>query len=209
VPYPMSYGSLTRHSREVYRVQEGGNQRDPEKELEDVFELLSVHPGFQVFRIRQSPVLVRIGYWIGRVVKLLLSLKFCVDFDHGLTLLSSRIRFEGSSVIVLDLLWYAPSVPSDCSIFVHFLDESGNICLQGDHALPSGPPGLSGLVPTQRRIEVPASILPAAYRVRLGVWFPSKGAHLRLTRMRGCVRDVGGVSDAVILGSFQVSRSKL
>jgi hypothetical protein len=178
---------------------------DPGKELEDVLELLRVHPGFRVARVRPSRAVKYAAKCLGSTLKAAFSLKFRAEFDHSLTLLSFRLRAEGVSPVTLDLLWHADEIPSDCAVFVHFIDESGTILMQGDHTLPAGPTGPSRLLSTRSTIQPRKEAAPRAYSVRLGVWSPLSSTHLRLTKVRGAACDSkNGYSDAVVLGSYKV-----
>ena len=173
------------------------------RELEDIFQLLQIHPGFAVASARPSPFAIRLTSALGRTVKWLLSWSFCAEFGKSLTLISFRIRLEVSSVMVLDLLWHAESVPMNCAVFVHFIDETGAIRFQADHPLPAGQTGPLRLLSSQGRATVPQDRYPGLWRARLGVWSPPANAHLQLTKLRGCTRDSSdGFPEAVILGSY-------
>lgn len=185
-------------------MKKGENPNDLEEQLEDIFGLLSAHSEFRILRVRHFPILMWTGYWLGGLVKLLRSLRFSAEFDHKVTLLLFRIRREGPSAVVLHLLWYAQKIPPECFVFVHFLDKSDNIRLQGDHLLPAGLSGVLGRITSQCRIELPADLPGRDYRVRLGVWLPRQGVHLPLTKTRGCHRDSAGCSDSIILGWYRL-----
>ena len=173
------------------------------RELDGIFELLQVHPGFEVAAVRPSPFVMRATTALGRTVKWVLSWSFCAEFNRSLTLISFRVRLEASSMIALNLLWHAESVPVNCSVFVHFIDETGAIRFQADHPLPSGQVGPLRLLPSQARVPMPQGLFTGLCTVRLGVWSPATNAHFPVTRLRGCTRDSShGYPDAVILGSY-------
>jgi hypothetical protein len=175
------------------------------KELEGIFQLLSAHPEFHVASVRPSQVLIRATPALGRVLKQVLSLRFCAEFGRSLTLVSFRVRLEDASAITLNLLWHVESVVADCSVFIHFTDETGAIRFQGDHPLLSGHSSPLRLLSSQNRIPAPQDFRRRVYHVRLGVWSPATGMHLHLTKLRGGTRDSShGYPNAVILGSYYI-----
>jgi hypothetical protein len=183
----------------------GSDQRIPAQELKDLVDLLGCVPVFRVARVPRNSRVIGLVSSAVKVFKTVRCRMFSAEFDGCLTLLSYRIRMDGPSAILVDLLWYADQIPLNWWVFVHFLDEEGSIRLQGDYSLPHGPTGRLRLLPNQRRIDVPEALRGNAYRLRLGVWSPVEGRHLPLTKFRGCVRDAaGGLQNAVVLGSYSI-----
>jgi hypothetical protein len=168
--------------------------------LEEVFQLLAAHPGFHVARIRQYPGLVRIASWLGLLVKQARLLSFGAEFGNALTLLRFRVEWEGASRVSMEFIWHASKINPDWWVFIHFLDEAGEIRFQVDYNLQGVAPGVSGLLYLRRPIDIPSGVPSGVYRVRLGVWSPKEAAHLPLTRFRGCKREVARwYRNAVIL----------
>ena len=121
----------------------------------------------------------------------------------------SRVRLLGYELaegytapgdeLQLTLYWQAlDPLESDYTVFVHLLDEAGQIRGQGD-----GPP-VSGFQPTTfwdpgevivdgHSVAIDANAVPGTYRLAVGLYLPSSGQRLE-----------GSGGDRVLLGEVQV-----
>jgi len=171
-------------------------------ELSEVYRMLSVHRGFAVSRIQRSGRGRRL-FRLGRIIKELRLLRFGAEFAGGLTLLGFRLQQQMTRELVVYSQWYGPQIPAGWNVFLHFLDEKGDISFQGDHSFRSGYPDALGFVYFRRTIPVPPQAVGGVYRIRLGVWSPGERVHLELRRYRGCVQEAPGwCHNAVLLGSL-------
>ena len=129
-------------------------------------------------------------------------LRFGAEFDGKLTLLSFRVRQERRQEVTLDFQWHAPEICSGWTVFVHFLDDRGDIRFQGDHPLSDHKPDPLGFIYYCKRVAAPEG----KYRVRVGVWRPAERLHLRLTRFRGCIQEAPGwCQNAVLLDGHELT----
>jgi hypothetical protein len=172
--------------------------------LDGVFQLLAAHEGFRVARVRCTRATGN-AYWLGRVITRARLLVFGAEFSRSLTLVYFRLRQEGPSAVTLEIQWHAAAMPRECSVFIHFLDEAGEIRFQGDYALRIEEFSWLGFSYSRRRVEMPDGIPRGLYRVRLGLWSPQDAVHLSLTRFRGCTREwAESYRNAVILGTCRI-----
>jgi len=121
----------------------------------------------------------------------------------ALTLLWHRFR-PAPGAVVVELFWHISAIPEGAWVFLHFVDDRGEICFQGDYPIGRAAPSPFGFLLSQRRIEIPAGTLPGCYNLRVGVWLPVDGRHLPLTRVRGYDRGRHGWVNTAQLGSVQI-----
>ena len=173
-------------------------------QLSEVYRILSVHPSFALSGFRSLTRRPRL-FWLGRLVKEARLLRFGAEFTGGLTLLGFRLQQQRAREFVAYSQWYAPQVRAGWTVFLHFVNEQGDISFQGDHSLRSGYPDPLGFLYFRRTIHVPSEALGGGYRIRLGVWSPKERMHLELRRYTGCIREARGwCHNAVLLGSFDL-----
>ncbi len=67
-------------------------------------------------------------------------------------------------------VWDAEPLGSNCSIFVHFVNEKGQMVFQADHQPPAPTIRWSGRVEYARTAIVPTDIPPGRYDVVVGLW---------------------------------------
>jgi hypothetical protein len=100
-----------------------------------------------------------------------------------------------SDTLTLTLYWHARQVPQgDYKVFVHLLDETGEIVAQDD-APPRGgryptrawQPG--DLVPDTHQLDLPAARPPGSYRLFVGMYHPQTGERLPAVGPQGPVPD--------------------
>jgi hypothetical protein len=177
--------------------------------LREVHSLLAAHPSFKIVPVRSSSPASWGQSSLGRVIRELRLVKFGAKFDRVLTLLYFRIQKDGPRRISLDLQWHATRIGAGWSVFIHFVDAAGEIRFQGDYALEGQTPDALGFLYSRRRVDIPTEVPEGTYRVRLGVWSPPETRHLRLSRVRGCLRErAEWCRNAVILATFQVSENE-
>ncbi len=98
-------------------------------------------------------------------------------------LLGHRMQQDGGALDV-QLFWQALRMPDhDYTVFLHILDETGNIIAQQDRQptggeTPTGswPPGL--VVSDEVTIRLPDNLQPGAYRIVAGMYDAASGARL-------------------------------
>jgi hypothetical protein len=166
----------------------GDGKTDALASLDEICQLLRTHPDFRelpaVQVARKSPT----GLAIGRFIKNVRLLRFGAEFARSVTLWHFQIRQDKPRVLVLDLRWHVAKLLDDWFVFIHFVDDDGEIRFQGDYPLRGVVPDRLGFVYSHRLVAVPAEIPRGSYHVRLGVWSPTAVSHLELTRFRGCQR---------------------
>jgi hypothetical protein len=173
--------------------------------LQDVHELLSVHPGFKIVPVRVSSDPARRTSWIGLVIKHLRFRKFGAEFDGGLTLLHFRLRREMPRRLVLELQWHLTQVCGGRSVFIHFLDVADEVRFYGDYPLDGEAPDALGFFYSRRHVEVPKEVPAGTYRVRLGVWRPEENKLEALKLFHGCFQATAEWSHhAVVLDSVEI-----
>lgn len=183
----------------------GGDKADAVGSLDEICQLLEAHPAFREFPVIRVKKTSRTSAVVGRILKNLRLLRFGAEFARSVTLLHFQIHQDQPRALALDLQWHLKKINPDWSVFIHFIDGSGEIRFQGDYALRDAVPDLLGFVYARRLVVVPAWVPPGNYRVRLGVWLPGAECHLRLTRRRGCRRDSAGwCQNGILLGTVTV-----
>jgi hypothetical protein len=176
---------------------------DPLASLNQVCELLAADPNFRVARVRQTPDPGQKQSFLGWMIKETRLLKFGAVFSRTLTLVSFQLHQQGPRNIVMDLHWHVSKKKSGWAVFIHFLDNQGELRFQGDYSLDGEVPDALGFVYSRQIVAVPREVVGGAYRVRLGVWSPSQSRHLPLGRVRGCRREPPGpYHNAVLLNTF-------
>jgi len=183
----------------------GDDKADAFGSLDEICQLLQAHPAFREFPVTRVATKSRTGVLAGQILKNLRLLRFGAEFARCLTLLHFQIHQDQPRVLAVDLQWHLKRIRNDWSVFIHFLDGSGEIRFQGDYALRGTVPDLLGFVSARRLVVVPAAVPPGTYRIRLGVWLPGAACHLKLTRFRGCRRDPAAwYGNAVALGNVNI-----
>ena len=183
-------------------LSKGNGKTDAFEALDEICQLLQTHPDFRELPATRvagkSPAALAIGRWI-KNVRLW---SFGAEFARSLTLCHFQIRQDQPRVLAMDLRWHVEKLLDDWCVFVHFVDDSGEIRFQGDYPLKGVIPDPLGFVYSHRLVAVPAEVPRGSYRVRLGVWSPGAGSHLQLTRFRGCQRGAADCfPDAVTLAT--------
>ena len=183
----------------------GDGNADAFASLDETCQLLRTHPDFRELpaaRVaRKSPA----GLAIGRCIKTVRLWSFGAEFARSLTLWHFQIRHDQPRVLAMDLRWHGGKLLDDWCVFVHFVDDGGEIRFQGDYPLKGVIPDPLGFFYAHRLVAVPAEVTRGNYRVRLGVWSPGAASHLQLTRFRGCQREsVDWCRNAVILATVTV-----
>jgi hypothetical protein len=174
---------------------------DPLTSLNQVCELLAADPGFRVTRVRRAPELERTPSRLGRLITATRLRKFGAVFSGSLTLIFFELKQQGSRNIVMDLHWHLAQSPAGWAVFIHFIDDAGKLCFQGDYSLDGETPDALGFVYSRRVVVVSPEVVPGTYRIRLGVWSPAESRHLPLSEVRGCDREPpGDYHNAVLLG---------
>ena len=174
-------------------------------QLFEMYRLLSIHPAFRApeggYEFRTGPKM----FWLGRLIKEARLLRFGAEFAGGLTLLACQLQPQGAAALSLALQWYGPEIRREWSVFIHFLDQRGEILFQGDYPLARHRPDVLGFFYDRRAVQIPKEAPGGEYRIRLGVWSPSERIHLPLTRFRGCFRETPGwCHNAVLLDSLKL-----
>ena len=173
---------------------------------QDVYELLSAHPGFKVIPVKVCSDPIRRTSWIGLVIKHFRSRKFGAEFDGALTLLRFRLRRETPRSWVLELQWHFTSIGGGRAVFIHFLDVADEVRFYGDYPLEGEVPDALGFFYSRRHVEVPKEAPAGTYRVRLGVWCPMENKLAALSLFRGCFQATAEwYQHAVMLDSVEIS----
>lgn len=169
------------------KLRAGDGKTDAFESLDEVCRLLQTHTGFRELpAVRPAGKSNRSGMAFGRFIKNLRLRSFGAEFASSLTLWHFQIHQDSPRMLALDLRWHVEKLLDDWCVFVHFVDDSGEIRFQGDYPLRGVTPDLLGFVYSRRLVAVPAEVPRGSYHVRLGVWSPGAGSHLPLTRFRGC-----------------------
>lgn len=102
--------------------------------------------------------------------------------------------------------WEAEPLGSRCSVFVHFVNERGQMVFQADHDPPASTVDWSGRVEYARTAAVPTNLPPGRYGVVVGLWDPrpsERGGGRRAFRPGAGIEALPG--DACRVGSLEVS----
>ena len=189
----------------MLNLRKGNGKTDAFESLDEICQLLQTHPDFRevpATRVaRKSLAALAIGRWV-KNVRLW---SFGAEFARSLTLCRFQIRQDQPRVLAMDLRWHVEKLLDDWCVFVHFVDDSGEIRFQGDYPLKGVIPDPLGFVYSHRLVAVPADVPRGSYHVRLGVWSPTAVSHLELTRFRGCQRGSAGAwHNAVMIATVTV-----
>ena len=188
------------------KLRAGDGKTDAFESLDEVCRLLQTHTGFRELpAVRPAGKSNRSGMAFGRFIKNLRLRSFGAEFASSLTLWHFQIHQDSPRMLALDLRWHVEKLLDDWCVFVHFVDDSGEIRFQGDYPLKGLVPDLLGFVYSRRLVAVPTEVPCGNYRVRLGVWSPGDDSRLPLTQFRGCQRDsVDAWHDAAILSTVTI-----
>jgi hypothetical protein len=119
----------------------------------------------------------------------------------GHSILPERVALQEDNTLAVQLWWQAlEPVETDYAVFVHLVDEAGNIVAQGD-----GVP-VDGRYPTSawnegesildsRSLTLPADLQSGEYRLILGLYNPVDGSRLHVAEQE---------TDSVLLGQLKV-----
>jgi hypothetical protein len=180
---------------------------EPETQLGEIQELLTTARGWRFSRPKRTrpgspgPRGLYIGEWIRR----LFFLRFGVAFEQDLALLLFTRTMEGPREVRLRFEWHAPRLNADWRVFVHFLNEKGEIYFQADHPFGRTRDEL-GFLYYDLSVHVPAEVPSGVYAIRMGVWWPSQHRHLRVHGFRGARQErPGWCENAVYVGNCQIS----
>ncbi|MGB7759991.1 MAG: hypothetical protein WBL61_09190 [Bryobacteraceae bacterium] len=186
-------------------VRTGDGETDGFASLDEICQLLQAHPGFRELPAARGARKRPAGLAIGRCIKDVRLWSFGAEFAGSLTLWHFQIHQDQPRVLAMDLRWHVEKLLDDWCVFVHFLDDGGEIRFQGDYPLKGAIPDPLGFVYSHRLVAVPAEVPRGNYSVRLGVWSPAAAAHLQLTQFRGCHRESADwCGNAVILATVTV-----
>ncbi len=174
-------------------------------QLSELYRILSVHPRFRVIRQGEEDAK---PFRAGGLIKEARLARFGAEFEGELTLLAFGREQKTSAELVFDFQWYAPRIETGWRVFFHFLNAQEEISFQGDYNMRDAPLDAWGFRYFRRTVDAPRHTPSGDYRMRLGVWLPEEGRHLKLTRHRGCPREAPGwCQNAVLLGSVTVTAS--
>ena len=173
-------------------------------------EMLGVYSRLQRdYAARRSAASRRPGYlpsgplaW-GTIVKSFRRIRFGAQFGDSLTLLRCNRRTDGSRHVIFDFEWHAADMDPDWTAFIHFLDESGAIRVQGDHELCIHWQDPWGFITYSFSVPIAEADLGKTYQLRLGVWSPRRKERLPVTRCRSLQVEAAGC--AVLLGPLKMS----
>ena len=173
-------------------------------------EMLGVYSRLQRdYAARRSAASRRPGYlpsgplaW-GTIVKSFRRIRFGAQFGDSLTLLRCNRRTDGSRHVIFDFEWHAADMDPDWTAFIHFLDESGAIRVQGDHELCIHWQDPWGFITYSFSVPIAEADLGKTYQLRLGVWSPRRKERLPVTRCRSL--QVEAADCAVLLGPLKMS----
>ena len=172
--------------------QSTGRRQDPLASLHEVVNLLEGNPNFRVPRFNVAGGAERKPSWLGRKIKDHRLRKFGAVFSGTLTLTRFQIHQPEPRTIAMDLQWHLTVPAAGWVVFIHFLAEDGSPRFQGDYPLDGEMPDQLDFVYSRQTVVVPRNIPDGSYRVRLGVWVPSKNEHLPLESLCGCDREAPG-----------------
>ena len=139
----------------------------------------------------------------GRVLTAVRRTWFGAQFGDSLTLLRCNRRTNGRRQAIFDFEWHAADMDPDWTVFLHFLDESGAIRLQGDHELCIHRQDPWGFVGYSFGVPIAEDHLGKTYQLRLGVWSPRRKERLQVSRCRSL--RVETADCAVLLGPLKMS----
>jgi len=181
---------------------------EPETQLSEILELLATARGWRFFRLRHpnpnssAPRGLHIGEWIRR----LFFLRFGVAFEHGLALLLFKPTVEGPREVRLRFEWHARYLNAEWRVFVHFLDDQGEVHFQADHPLGCRLRDELGFLYYDLSVRVPSEVPSGVYAIRMGVWWPSQQRHLQVHGFRGVRREKSGwCENAVYVGNCRIN----
>ena len=173
-------------------------------------EMLAVYSRLQRdYAARRPAAARRPGYlpsgplaW-GTIVTSFRRIWFGAQFGDFLTLLRCNRRTDGNRHVIFDFEWHAAEIDPDWTAFIHFLDESGAIRMQGDHELSIHQQDPWGFISYSFSVPIAEAHLGKTYELRLGVWSPQTEERLPVSRCRSL--QVEEAHCAVLLGALKMS----
>jgi glycosyltransferase involved in cell wall biosynthesis len=155
---------------------------------ENVEELLEIYSGLTRVPknptqkpVERPPSLPVSTLRIGSLIASLRRLHFGAHFGNQLSLLRSQIKLTGDRELSLEFQWHSPELRPEWAVFVHFLDDGGDIQIQADHSLWQYNQDPWGFVTYAFKIWIPDVHLGKSYRARLGVWNPEEKTRLTVS----------------------------
>lgn len=95
---------------------------------------------------------------------------------------AERVEFTGDRTLEVDLAWQARApLAKDWRVFVHFMDASGGILFQADHAPPTPATQWDGPEHSYGRTRIPDAYGPGStFELRAGLYEPGTGVRAAL-----------------------------
>lgn len=128
---------------------------------------------------------------------------FGAQFGDSLTLLRCNRHTDGNRHVIFDFEWHAADMDPDWTAFIHFLDESGAIRMQGDHELCIHQQDPWGFISYSFSVPISEADLGNTYQLRLGVWSSRRKERLPVSRCRSLQAEAADC--AVLLGPLKMS----
>src|ERR1051325_6687741 len=153
---------------------------DADRELADIHRLLSAAWHQRSVRLRRptagSPgtMSLRLGEWIRR----LCFFRFGVAFEDDISLLVFKSIWRRPRDLTLRLEWHVKHLNPEWQVFVHFMNEKGEIVFQGDHPFGRRLQDSLGFIYYDWRVLVAADVPTGPYAIRMGVWWARRPRHL-------------------------------
>ena len=156
------------------------NVRTMDENAEELIDIYSGLIGISIRQVGDLPPtsLPRQAVRFGSLIRSVRMLTFGAQFGGKLTLLRSRVKLSGHRELCFDFQWHSPELRSEWTVFIHFLDDNGDIQMQADHNLWQFNQDPWGFVTYSFRLWISDVHLGRSYRTRLGVWNPEKKTRL-------------------------------
>jgi glycosyltransferase involved in cell wall biosynthesis len=137
-------------------------------------------------RIVQRPIsLSRAARWWAALWRLFKTPASYAEFRDGLILIQCKVNASPESDLYFDFRWHAREVAPAWVVFIHLVDEHGDMQIQDDHQMFQYDQDPWGFITYRRKLCIGDLHRGKSYRVRLGIWSPESKARLPVLRSRG------------------------